>query len=269
MLLPLQAGSPSWGHPARAEILRRPIPARDLADRCLIRGLALLARQRVRIVGGLEHIEPANDPFILVLNHTTRREALMVPAVVMLHRGGCFVHFMADWNFRLIPGIGLLYRRAQTITITRKSARPPIFNLLKPLYAEPPGPLVNARAHLAGGRSIGIFPEARINRDPLHLLRGRTGAAWLSLETGAAIVPAGISPCGEGDGAPATQSVLNVRIGAPLHPPRPERSPPSIADLRAWHAVIMTEIARLSGKQWTHEMGEQACATISASARAA
>jgi 1-acyl-sn-glycerol-3-phosphate acyltransferase len=269
MLLPLQAGSPSWDHPTLAEVLRRPIRERDIIDRLLIRGLALLARPRVRIVSGLEHIEPANDPFILVLNHTTRREALLVPAVLMLHRGGSRVHFMADWNFRLIPGIGLIYRRAQALTITRKSARPPLLNLLRPLYTQPPGPLANARARLAIGRSIGIFPEARVNRDPLHLLRGRLGAAWLSLETSVAIVPAGISLCSKSVGGTPPQSVLNVRIGAPLHPPRPTRSPPSIADLRTWHAVVMTEIGRLSGKEWTHAAGEEACTTMPASARAA
>ena len=267
MLLPLQAGSPSWDHPNCDEVLCRPIRERALVDRLLVRGLALLARSRVRVTG-LEHIEPANDPFILVLNHTTRREALLLPAVMMLHRGGSLIHFMADWNFRLIPGIGLIYRRAQTLTITRKSARPPVLNLLKPLYAQPPGPLANARACLAAGRSIGIFPEARVNHDPARLLRGRAGAAWLSLDSGAAIVPAGISQGADGHYAAGSRAVLDVRIGAPLQPARSNRSP-SIADLRAWHAVIMTEIGRLSGKKWLYATGEEACSTMPASARAA
>ena len=41
----------------------------------------------------------------------------------MLHRGGRLIHFLADWNFRLIPGIGLMYRRAETITVTHLRQR--------------------------------------------------------------------------------------------------------------------------------------------------
>jgi hypothetical protein len=35
-----------------------------------------------------------------------------VPAVLMLYCGGRLIHFIADWNFRLISGIGLIYRHA-------------------------------------------------------------------------------------------------------------------------------------------------------------
>ena len=60
-----------------------------------------------------------------------------MPALLILHRGGQLIHFLADWNYRLIPGVGLIYRRAQTITVTRKSARPKFLNVLKPLYLHP------------------------------------------------------------------------------------------------------------------------------------
>jgi hypothetical protein len=58
----------------------------------------------------------------------------MVPSLLFLHRSGRLVHFLADWNFRLIPGVGFLYARAQVVTVTRKSAKPRVLNLLKPLY---------------------------------------------------------------------------------------------------------------------------------------
>ncbi len=187
----------------------------------------------------------------------------------MVHRGGRLIHFVADWNFQLIPGLGLIYRRAETITVTRKPARPAFLNALKPLYLDPLSVLERARARLLAGKSIGIFPEARVNRDPAQLLKGRTGAAYLSLETGLPIVPAGIRVSEErtsrqgGSFAP-----IEIRIGAPLKPP-PSRARAPIAELRAWHAVMMAEIARLSGKAWTYAGGEQRCARIPASPRAA
>ena len=137
MPLPFEADPSCWEAPTLGDILCRPIPEMGLADRWLIRALAFCGRYQVRVLSGQEHVDPSNDPFILVLNHSTRREALLVPAVLILRRGGRLIHFLADWNFRLLPGIGLIYRRAQTITVTRKSARPSFLNLLKPLYRDP------------------------------------------------------------------------------------------------------------------------------------
>ena len=62
-----------------------------------------------------------------------------MPALLLLHRGGRLVHFLADWNFRLIPGVGFIYARAQVVTVTRKSAKPRFLNILKPLYEQPLG----------------------------------------------------------------------------------------------------------------------------------
>ena len=60
-------------------MLTRPLPFLWLFDRMLLRGLMLLARRKVRAVTGLDHIL-SPEPFILALNHSTRREALIVPA---------------------------------------------------------------------------------------------------------------------------------------------------------------------------------------------
>jgi 1-acyl-sn-glycerol-3-phosphate acyltransferase len=94
---------------------------------------------------------------------------------------------------------------------------------------------------LLSGASVGIFPEGKVNRDPHVLLRGRLGAARLSLETGVPVVPAGLRPVSTPAGP------MSIEIGAPL-------TPPSMAagvdgdDVRAWHAQIMSAIAVLSGK---------------------
>src|SRR5262245_30418449 len=188
----LSASLPIWTPPTPRAILRSPLPARGPLDRWLIRALALVGRSRVLSISGLEHVRPACDPFILALNHTSRGEALLVPALMTLYRHGRLIHFLADWNFRLIPGVGLLYRRGEAITVTRKSARPRLLNLLKPLYVHERSALERARAHLEAGRSVGVFPEGTVNRDPRRLLYGDRGAARLALQAGVPVVPAGI-----------------------------------------------------------------------------
>jgi 1-acyl-sn-glycerol-3-phosphate acyltransferase len=98
---------------------------------------------------------------------------------------------------------------------------------------------------------VGIYPEGTVNRDPRRLLAGRGGAARLSLETGAPIVPVGIRFPGAAPGAPISdRAAMEVHIGAPLRPP--QRAPMSATprEVRAWHAVVMREISRLSGKAW-------------------
>ena len=95
-----------WQPPALGELLRWGLPAQNTLDAWVVRALALLARQQVLTVSGLDHIRAVHDPFIVAINHSTRTESLLVPALMVLYRGGRLVHFFADWNFRLIPGSG-------------------------------------------------------------------------------------------------------------------------------------------------------------------
>ena len=179
--LALRSNTLTWRTPPLSHIVGCALPSLGLGDRLVLRALALIASRHVLAIHGLQHIRPATDPFILAANHSTRRESLLVPALLLLHRGGRLVHFLADWNFRLIPGVGFIYARAQVVTVTRKSAKPRFLNILKPLYEQPLPTLERARAHLAAGRAIGVFPEGEVNRDPTRLLRGRRGTARLSL----------------------------------------------------------------------------------------
>jgi 1-acyl-sn-glycerol-3-phosphate acyltransferase len=261
-LLPPMAigpGQQAWRVPPLSEILGCALPHLGLGDRLLLRALAVVARHNVLAVHGLHHIRTAGDPFILAANHGTRRESLLVPAVLFLHRGGRRVHFLADWSFRLIPGVGLIYSRAQVVTVLRKSARPRLLNVLKLLYERPLRPFEQARAHLLAGRSIGIFPEGTVNRNPERLLRGRRGAARLSLETGAPVVPMGIRFPTVARGRPIpSDAPMELHIGAPLVPTGPRFEQASLAVVTEWHATIMREIARCSGKTWNGAAEEAA-----------
>jgi hypothetical protein len=80
-----------WQPPALGELLRWGLPAQNTLDAWVVRALALLARQQVLAVSGLDHIRAVHDPFIVAINHSTRTESLLVPALMVLYRGGRLV----------------------------------------------------------------------------------------------------------------------------------------------------------------------------------
>jgi 1-acyl-sn-glycerol-3-phosphate acyltransferase len=208
----------------------------------------------VRAIHGLENLPDGPHPFILVANHSSLPEAVVVPALLMLHRGGRLIHFFADWNFQLIPGVAFVYRRAGAIVVARKPARPRFLNVFKPYLIDPLPPMERARRHLAASRPIGIFPEGAVNRNRTALLPGRNGAARLSLETGVPVVPMGLRfPDARG----RDLSVMEIRIGPSLQPPQIESTPAPVAAVRERHATLMSAIARLSGKAWRPRHGER------------
>lgn len=234
--------------PSFLEIGSAALPDLGWGDRALLRAVALAARSRITSISGAENIAVARDPFILALNHNTRMESLYVPALLMMFRGGRRIHFLADWNFRMVPGLDLLYRRAGAITVPNKRARPRFLNALKPMFTDRVPPLQQARQLLLAGSSIGIFPEGKVNRDPARLLRGRLGAARLSIETRVPVVPAGLRFATEAPGSPTEGSRrLSIVIGEPLVPPMASDVTDGDAVV-TWHAEIMAAIAVLSAK---------------------
>jgi 1-acyl-sn-glycerol-3-phosphate acyltransferase len=237
--------------PGPREIFRRPFPhqkGRPLT-RFLTKAFLALYRNRYVSIDGLEHVQPANDPFILVANHNQRPEVVLIPAALFFSRDGKPIHFMADWNFKLIPGVAILYSCGQIITVDRKSAKPKFLNVFRPMLTDKLPAGKRAEERLNAGSSIGLYPEGKINRDPDHLLKGQPGAAQLSLKTGAAIVPMGIRFPNLAPGELIhDRARMSLTIGAPMKPPRAE-SGSNRGLLRGWHQSIMSEISRLSGKK--------------------
>ncbi len=237
--------------PARGRLLRAPLPhLRGPVRRAVVRVTSALLRPRVLEMRGLEHVDAARDPFVLALNHSQRLEALAIPALLASLRGGRLVHFLADWNFMLIPGVAFVMRVGGTLPVVHKDARPSFLNVLKPLYRGPVPVMTRARRLLQQGHSIGIYPEGRVNRDPQRLLRGNAGAARLALQAGVPIVPAGIRfPTVAADDRIRDFSPMTIEFGPPL-PPAPDdgRRRPSLAAVQAHHDELMAALARLSGK---------------------
>ena len=246
--------------PTLRRILRQPLPhmASDPVTRWLLRGVVATLRPLVVELRGAHRVAVTQDPFILVANHSNRLEALSLPTLLFLLRGGRLIHFIADWNFMLVPGVGTLLKRGEVLASVRKNARPRFLNRLRARYAHPVPPFERAAQKLAAGRSVGVFPEGTANRNPHRLLRGRHGAARLSLRSGVPIVPVGIRFPYEPAGAPIRDLArLAIEIGEPL-PPRVSAQPePTLAEVRQRHGELMTSLSALSGKTWNPELEER------------
>ncbi len=232
-----------------SDILRTPLPEAARIDRFLIRSGILFTRHLVVQIEGLDTIVTSNDPFILVANHSQRLEAIMLPALVAFHRKGNFIEFLSDWNFHLIPGIGFLFRRARTIPVGIKPARPKFLNYFKRFIVRGVHGFAFAKTRLQAGASIGIFPEGTVNRNPRELLRGQLGAARLAIETGVPLIPVGIRfPEHQHGNKIPDVAPLSIHIGTPIYPPKIEN--PERSDLLALHHTMMQQISILSHKHW-------------------
>jgi len=216
----------------------------------LLRLIYCFLRRDILNVHGLERLRPDQDPFIVVMNHSTRLEALLLPILFAFQRRGKLVRFLADWNFALIPGIATVLRAGESILLVRKPARPAFLNVFRPWFARNGPAFERAAEVLRSGIPVGVFPEGTTNRHPERLLRGFDGAARLSLETGAPVLPVGIRFPRQAMNQPIRdRSPMEIFIGQPLYPPQ-HAVAPSRDDVRTWHARIMQEMARLSGKSW-------------------
>lgn len=241
-------------------ILRSPLPHLDdsIVTRALLRLVLLGFGRRIVRADGLARLDIQHDPFILALNHSERAEAVLLPAFLAWCRHGRHIHFLADWNFLLIPGIGSLMRRAETIPVCRKPARPRVLTYLRPfvMRGRPHG-LEGARHHLVRGESIGVFPEGTVNPEGTTLLAGCHGAARLALETGASVIPAGVRYMPSATRSPSWLRPMSITVGEPLawHGVQPTRTA-----VRDAHVSIMQALEALSGRSWkAHQRRRNPC----------
>ena len=230
----------------------RPLPHLDgRTARLIYRTVSTLSLPLIRSVEGLENIDRAGDPFVLVLNHSQRLEAVVIPVRLIGERAGKRIRFVADWNFMMIPFVGLIYRKGGVLVVDSKSARPRVLNHLKRFYRQAGSVFDRARRAIEQGDPVGIFPEGTVNRDPDRLLHGSPAAARLAIATGVPVVPAGISfpshPPGVGSRPIGDLSAMHVRIGTPMAPP-PAAGRSDRALARAFHRDVLRELSTLCGK---------------------
>lgn len=127
-------------------------------------------------IEGVEHL-PRSGPFILVANHCSNLDPLMM-GWASGHQIGRIVHFMAKIEMRGWPIIGWLATQAGVYFVRRGE--------------RDRGAQQFSLSSLADGRPIAIFPEGTRSRTG-HLREGKPGAALIAMRSGAPLVPAGIS----------------------------------------------------------------------------
>jgi 1-acyl-sn-glycerol-3-phosphate acyltransferase len=185
---------------------------------------------RIKTVG-LDHI-PVSGPAILAPNHNSVIDSFFLPCV--LPRRVSYVgkaEYLDDWKTRtLFPALGM-------IPIDRSggdaSARA----------------LDTAASVLEAGELFGIYPEGTRSRDGL-LHKGHTGAARLSVRTGAPIVPVGI--LGTRAIQPPDRSLprpfrpAEIRFGRPIHPAESGSITDDRLRFRQITDEVMFEIGELS-----------------------
>lgn len=124
-------------------------------------------------ITGRENV-PESGPVLLVSNHLSGFDTILIPSfaprkVQFLAKASLFSSGLGRWFFTRIGAVPV-YREASSAAQAA---------------------LDSGRRVLAAGNVFAVFPEGSRSRDG-RLYRGKPGAAWLALETGAAVVPVGL-----------------------------------------------------------------------------
>ena len=165
--------------------------------RAVLRPLLWL-RFRPRVTGR-EHV-PAHGPVLLASNHLSAVDTILIPSfsprkVQFLAKASLFATPIGGWFFRHIGAIPV-HREAGSAAQAALEAGTRV---------------------LAAGQVFAVFPEGSRSRDG-RLYRGRSGAAFMALETGATVVPVGLIGINRAIVDPATGKPPppEIRFGAPI-----------------------------------------------------
>jgi len=222
-------------------------PVARAALRCL-----LLPCGPLFSIEGAERLARVEEPALFALNHSNTVESVLLPAVLIQLRGRP-LHFLVDWMYLRIPGLGGLIRLSRPIPVYGKRARWGLWENHR--REQRRRPIVEACLERLGyGGSLGIFPEGTRNRDPHRLLPGRPGLGELVLRSQVPVVPIGVHyPAARRLGRAPRLGRAVLRIGEPLDFAA-ERAVP-FSDRAARRALgrqvvqrVLAVLAELSGK---------------------
>jgi 1-acyl-sn-glycerol-3-phosphate acyltransferase len=169
--------------------------------------LAPIARTIYRPrIEGRENI-PKHGPLILASNHLSLIDTLAIPIAAPRP-----VHFLAKASLVERKGVtGAIHRaffRAIGAVPVQRSGGQAALNALD-----------QQRMLLQQGLAVALFPEGSRSTDG-RLYKGRTGVAFLALETGAPVVPVGLIGTDKmmpvGSRVPAFRPRITVRFGTPI-----------------------------------------------------
>lgn len=189
---------------------------------------------------------PRTGPVIFASNHLSFIDSFVIP--IFAPRP---VYFLAKSSYFEGPGlrgwIGKELFTAVGATPVRRGAGQAALDALE-----------QQRRILASGRAIALYPEGTRSLDG-RLYKGRTGVAFLALETGAKVVPVGLIGTNEampvGAKWPRRKPRVTVRYGEPID--LSHHGPASSGRARR-HATdeIMAAIHALSGQELANAYNE-------------
>lgn len=191
------------------------------------------------VVTGAQHI-PRSGGALLASNHLSMCDSLFLP--VMTRRRVSFLAKKEYFTGRGIKGRlkAAFVRGTGLIPLDRDNADAAAAALA-----------TGARA-VRAGMLLGVYPEGTRSPDG-RLYRGKTGLARMAMKTGVPVVPVAmmgtdrVQPIGR---VLPRLARVSVRIGAPLHPPRPAADPAvEKRQVREFTERVMASIAALSGQQ--------------------
>lgn len=216
----------------RPDESRQPAPSGSLArpgvvftiGRAVLRPLL---RLRFRpLVSGTEHI-PESGPVLLASNHLAGVDTIIIPSfsprkVQFLAKASLFEGRLKGWFFRQIGAIPV-HREAGSAAQVALDA---------------------GREVLAAGQVFAVFPEGSRSRDG-RLYRGRSGAAFMAIETGATVVPVGL--------VGTNRKLVDPRTGKPAR-----------VEVRFGQPVSLDDLAGMPGGAARREATERIMAAIHA-----
>src|SRR6201992_2402199 len=239
---------PSPGHPSRADPRVRGRRMQYQLSR-VVMGPALHVLGRPRVTG-LEYV-PASGPAILASNHLSFIDSMYLPLVISRP-----VVFPAKAEYFSAKGpLGRLWaaylRSTNQLEIDRSDAN------------SAQATLEAAAGILRRGDLFGFYPEGTRSPDG-RLYRGRAGLGWLTLNTGAPVIPVAMIGTRKmlPPGAPVPRPTkIEIKIGQPLEfihlaGETPAKARRAIAD------EVMRVIADLSGQEDAHESAPAAKARL-------
>lgn len=186
------------------------------SDHRLFRVLAGIVKPAYRLVArlrwtGEEHL-PAQGGFVVVPNHLSELDPLTV--AITLYDNGIMPRFLAKEPLFRAPVLGAVLRATGQVPVQRGTA-------------DAAAALTAARAELASGGAVVVYPEGTLTHDPDQWpMTGHTGAVRLALATGVPVIPVAhwgdqevlgrVPPTGRRTLSIVPRKDVRVRIGPPV-----------------------------------------------------
>ncbi len=191
-------------------------------------------------IEGKSHV-PRTGPVIFASNHLSFIDSIAIPVAAPRP-----VHFLAKASYFEEPASRWFFTAIGAIPVHRGAGQAAL------------DALDQQRELLEAGSAVALYPEGTRSLDG-RLYKGRTGVAFLALQTGAPVVPVGLIGTDKvmpvGAKAPSLKHRITVRFGEPLD--LAHHGPASSGKARRLATdEIMSAIHALSGQELANAYNE-------------